>query len=142
MLIHRKLLIMAIIACSLGITYNLSACLTTFINDTDPIIHIFDKTNQILIPIRKNEKRRFGNAHKHADFDIFTQESHKRIFTKVYTCKQHACGTKGNIELKFSDIKNRTDITKFFTITEYGPYSSMAERVANNLKKCAACSQE
>ena len=138
MFLYKKRLITAITAVCMLSFIHIHACVTTFINDTGP--RIFIKEDETFIPIKKHEKRRFGNAHKHAYFDIYIP--HKPIFTKLYTCQQNACDMSGNIELKFSDIKNNTGAASLFTITEYEPHTSMAQQVANEVKECSACDEE
>jgi hypothetical protein len=121
----------------------LHACLTTFINDKGGRVIVYNKNDKTLIPIQKNEKRRFGDHHKHAYFAIYLQQPNKQIFSRVYVCKQNECGNNGNIQLKLSDVENQTGATQLFTITKSTPHSSMVQKLPIMQKKnCHACERE
>lgn len=116
------------------ITVNTYACVVTFINDTDSRIMILNKQDRTLTPIMKNEKRRFGNAHTYTSFDIYIHEPRKKNMVKAYSCEQQSCNNDGVLMLKFSDIKNKTQATRFFTITLYESPTSMVERVTKKMQ--------
>ena len=127
----------------MSVVINVQACLTTFINDKNVRMFVYNKNDKTIIPICKNEKRRFGNQHKHAFFVVYMQQPKMRFFTRVYTCKQNECGSSGNIQLKLSDIENGTGSTELFTITRHKPYSSMVQELPMVQKKeCSVCSDE
>ncbi|HLC06828.1 MAG TPA: hypothetical protein VJJ26_01445 [Candidatus Babeliales bacterium] len=139
---HKKSMVM-IIVLMMGVTSYVQACLTTFINDKGVRVFIYNKNDKVIIPVERNEKRRFGNPHKHAYFAIHMQEPNTRLLSRVYVCKQNECGKRGNIELKLSDIENGTEATKLFTITKEDPYSSMVQNLPMMQKKnCHSCSGE
>lgn len=136
MLTYKKSFITTIIIIYiLSMIHYTSACLITFMNDTDQVVYILDKTNQILVPVKKNERRRLGSVDRYVYFDIFIREQYKRILTLAYTCEQYICSANGNVLLKFSDIKNHTEaIASFLTIIEHAPYLSMAENVVSHIR--------
>ena len=117
---------------------NLQACLTTFINDKGKKVAIYNKNDERFIPIcKKNATCRFGNQHQHAHFVVYMQQPQSKFFSPVYECKQNACGTKGNIKLKLSDIENQTEATQLFTIAKSEPHS-MAQELPM-IKNCSSC---
>jgi hypothetical protein len=123
-----------------GVITDTMACLTTFINDKGRRVIIYNKNDKAIIPVSRNEKRRFGNQHKHAHFAIYIQQPKSPFFSRVYVCKQNTCGKKGNILLKLSDIDDQTDATQLFTITKSEPHASMVEELPMFKKKnCHSC---
>jgi len=137
---RHTIMVVILISCAMGIFFDMCACLTTFINDNGKRIIIYNKTDKTLIPIQKSEKRRFGNQHKHAYFVIYMQQPQSNIFSRMYVCKQNACGKKGNIQLKLSDVENRTEATELFTIAKNEPHSSMVQNLPMiKEKNCHSC---
>ncbi len=127
----------------MSVALDMQGCFTTFINDKGIKILIYDKNDDLIIPIGKSEKRRFGSENEHAHFVIYTQEPKKRLFSPLYTCKQDQCGANGNMQLKFSDIENDTEAAQLFTITEHTPHMSMVQRVSEVIKsECSNCEKE
>jgi len=128
---------MVIVLMTIMQTMNIHACLTTFINDKAGRVIIYNKIDKTLIPINKNEKRRFGNQHQKAHFAIYVQQSNQRVLSRMYTCKQIGCDNQGNIQLKLSDIEKGNYDTQLFTITQSKPYSPMVEELPIVQKKTA-----
>lgn len=114
-------------------------CLIMIDNDTDSRILIRNQEDGVLISLAKYEKRRFGSADRRACFDVYIQESGKRVIPMAYTCEQNICSNDTMIVLKLSDIKNKTDATKFFTITQHEPHASMAQKVTEHIRQCEMC---
>lgn len=125
---YNKIIIITMMA-----GYMLSICnmyaLTTFINDKGKRIIIYNEEDKTLIPIGRNEKRRFGNQHEHAHFTIYYMQQANKPSGRIYTCKQNLCGGNGNIQLKLSDIKKGTEVTDLFTIIKHEPHSSMVNEL-------------
>lgn len=127
------------IAVVMSIFIDLNACLTTFINDGKKIL-IYNKNDKRLIPIYKNGTCRFGNQHEHAHFAVYMQQPKSKFFSRKYICKQNACGKKGNITLKLSDIENQTEATQLFTIVKSDAHPSMVQELPMIQKKnCESC---
>jgi len=143
MVITYKKMMILFVACIMSLVVNVHACLTTFINDKGVRVIIYDKNDKAIIPVAKNEKRRFGSQHKHAHFAIYVQQPKVQTFSRVYVCKQNECGGNGNVQLKFSDIENNTPATRLFAIKKSEPYSSMVQNLSMMKKKsCNACGDE
>jgi hypothetical protein len=143
MIRSTKVMMIMVLIPMMSLIIDIHGCFTTFINDKGIKILIYDKNDELIIPIAKNEKRRFGSEHDHAHFVIYTQEPKKRLFSPLYTCKQNQCGGNGNMQLKFSDIENDTDAAALFTITEHAPHMSMVQRVSEVIKsECTNCEKE
>src|SRR5579862_4593841 len=114
------------ILCVAMIEMNLFACMTTFINDSNKDIVIFNELDLTFKELRKNDSYRTGDQYKHANFVIYMPQKDKsRLWVPVYTCHQNECGPRGNIYLKFSEVENCGDVTKSFTIKKHPPYTSM-----------------
>jgi len=126
---HNRIIIGMIIIGNMMSMCSLHACLTTFINDKSARVIIYNKDDQTLILLGRNQKRRFGNQHKHAHFDIYVQQQNRPVLSRLYTCKQIKCGGNGNIQLKLSDIENGTEVTELFTIIKHGPHSPMVHEL-------------
>ena len=138
----KKMLFLFVVYAMLPVI-DMQACLTTFINDKGVRVIIYDKNDKSIIPVQKNEKRRFGNQHKRAYFAIYVQQPKVQTFSRAFVCKQNECGSNGNVQLKFSDIENGSAATELFTIYKSKPYSSMVDEVSLIQKKnCRACSAE
>lgn len=140
---NRYKIFILLTICTVSIAHYVRACFTTFINDKGVRVIIYNKNDKAIIPIQRNEKRRFGSGHKHAYFAVYVQEPKTHLFSRAYLCKQKACGKSGNIQLKLSDIENKTDATRLFTITKNKPYSSMVQGLPMVQKKnCHSCRGE
>lgn len=115
---------------------NLS-CVTTFVNDSGNNIGILNNNDEKFIVIPKKGKRRFGNHHQYASFKVYipAPKAKFQVFTPKYECKQKACGTDGNIILKFSDIENNSGETACFTIIKRKPRASMVHELPMIHKK-------
>ena len=119
---------------------SIAACFTTVINDGREKIIIHNKNDNSLIMIPRKGHRRFGKSSEHAFFSIFMKQPNTQVFSEVYTCKQNQCGKKGNIVLRLSDIENRNEITKPFTIMENEEYVPMVQKLPMMQKKrCHKC---
>src|SRR5438552_3749101 len=140
MIRSTKIMMIVLLIQMMSFVLDMHGCFTTFINDKGIKILIYDKNDELIVPIGKNEKRRFGSEHTHAHFVIYTQEPKKRLFAPLYTCKQDTCGGNGNMQLKFSDIEKDTDAAQLFTVTEHAPHISMVQRVSDTIKsECQDC---
>jgi hypothetical protein len=124
----KKITIYLLFGC-ISTAYNLDGCLTTFINDKNEKIMIYNESDQTIIPIDRHAKRRFGNQREHAHFSICTKVANQPLFSKSYTCRQLGCGKDGNVQLKLSDIENETSVTRLFSIVRHEPHSSMVDQV-------------
>ena len=124
------------------LAFDMCACLTTFINDKHAKVMIYNENNNTIIPIMRNERRRFGSPDEHAHFSIFVQQPKNKYFYRAYECKQNECGKTGNIQLKFSDIENGSGSTDLFTIIQGDPHVSMVNSLPMMKKHCGACIQE
>jgi hypothetical protein len=122
------------------VEFNVFSCMTTFVNDSNNRVAIFNELDKTFIEIPKNGKRRFGDHHKHAHFVVYTiQKDKTQLWSPLYTCQQNECGTKGNVVLKLSDIETCTDVTKLFTVTKHQPYASMVHKLPMIQKKSCHC---
>lgn len=138
---RRLAIVIVLYAIIMGI--DLLACMTTFVNDSNGEIAIFNELDTTFMFIKKNGKRRFGDHHKHAHFAIYLQKEKTPLWSPAYTCKQNECGNNGNVMLKFSDIENGTDATQLFTVTKHKPHSSMVRTLPMIQKKsCDSCPGE
>lgn len=139
----KNRIMMMMIMYMLSVAIDLHACLTTLINDEVKKIIIYNKVDKTLVPIQRNEKRRFGNQHQHAHFAIYTQLPNRQVFSRLYTCKQNTCGSSGNIQLKLSDIENSIGAAQLFTITKSKSHASMVEELPMVQKRhCRSCGDE
>ncbi|HLW73087.1 MAG TPA: hypothetical protein VKR54_03490 [Candidatus Babeliales bacterium] len=122
---HKRLMIVGILSIGMSIGICLQACMTTLMNDSGDEIRLLNKNDEKFIDIPKNKKRRLDHAH----FVIYTRQpkTKMQVFNPAYECQQNACGSSGNLLLKFSDIKNNSDATHFFTIVKHKPHSSMVQ---------------
>jgi hypothetical protein len=140
MINKNKMFMFISILCVAMIEVNLFACMTTFINDSNDRVALLNELDQSFIVIPKHGKRRFGDHQKHANFVVYTMRHEKsQLWSPVYTCQQNECGSKGNIELKFSDVENCADVTKSFTIIKHKPYTSMVHTLPMIQKKSCHC---
>jgi hypothetical protein len=119
----------------------LDACMTTFINDSGGRIMIHNKNDKSIILIQKNGRRRFGSPHKHAYFDIYTQQPKSQTFRPIYQCKQNTCGKSGNPQIRFSDLGNNSGEAVLFDIIKNDtPHTSMVRELPMIQKKiCKPC---
>lgn len=119
---------------------NIFGCMTTFINDSNNRIAILNELDQTFMVMPKNGKRRFGHYSKHAHFTVYTMQNEKsQLWSRMYSCQQNECGTRGNVTLKLSDMESCTDVTKLFTIKKYEPYASMVNGLPMIQKKACHC---
>lgn len=112
----------------------LQACMTTFINDSSGLVTILNHLDNEIIFVPKNKTRRFGSPDQHAHFSVYTPQSTKQVFKKLYECRQHECGKNGNPEVKFSDLEKyiqgeRPGETYLFTVKKFNDRLSMVQRV-------------
>ncbi|HSC24620.1 MAG TPA: hypothetical protein VLB80_00180 [Candidatus Babeliales bacterium] len=124
------------------IVINVQACMTTFINDSNSKVAIYNEHDKAFLIIPKSGKRRFGNHDKHAYFVVYAQQPKTKteVWIPVYTCTQNECGNNGNIVLKFSDIEDGTQATSLFTIVKNKPHSSMVRELPMiQRKNCSSC---
>jgi len=126
---------------ALSAAIDVYACLTTFINDKVSKILIYNKNDNTIIPIQKNERRRFGSPHEHAHFAVYMQQPKNQYFYRAYVCKQNECGRNGNVQLALSDIENGTGPTNLFTITQEDPHVSMVNTLPMLKKNCRKCTR-
>src|SRR5438132_9941893 len=118
-MIHKKRILFSVIIVYMMSRYTIYACVTTFSNDTGTRIMIYNKEDQTLISIRRNEKRRLGSQYKHAYFEIYVQEPNKPLFSRKYTCEQIRCARDGNAQLRFSELEKGTADTNLFHIIKH-----------------------
>lgn len=123
---YNRIIIIAIVFV-LYAAIDIQACVITFINDGNGVITLHNNLDSTLRPLAHNQQVRLGNAHQRADFTIYKKQPNKSIPSKMYTCRQKKCSSEGHIKLKFSDIENRTEATKLFTIVYHEPQASMVE---------------
>ncbi len=129
-----------VILCIAIMGNSLFGCMTTFINDSNNRIAIFNELDKTFMIIPKNGKRRFGDHSQHAQFVIYTIQNEKaQIWSPAYGCQQNECGTKGNVILKLSDVENCTEVTRSFTLTKHKPYASMVNKLPMIQKKSCHC---
>ncbi len=135
MMLRTRIMMIILMGQAIISEQSLFGCITTFINDTNSKILLYNVNDQAIIPVSTGAKRRFGSQHERANFVIYRQKSKKGALPPLYTCTQRQCASRGNIDLKFSDIKkDNTDATQYFIITEHGPHASMTERLSAEYK--------
>lgn len=139
---YKKYILVAL--CGISIETMLHACMITFLNDSSGKVGIFNEQDKTFTCIAKNVRRRFGHQHEQARFVAYIQQPKTKVavWVPVYSCKQEACGSSGNVILKFSDLQRGSDTHNLFTILKHKPHFSMVKEVLPMIQKtgCPACS--
>lgn len=136
---YNKMMI-TIISLLNGLSFNLNACMITFINDTNQAIILYDmkdtnNKNSALPKVftamsTKGKSHRFGNNATHAHFAIYIKQPKNKNFTLTYEVKQNQCGTRGNPQIRLSDLENNSGDASLFTIIKNKkPHTSMVGRL-------------
>ena len=156
-------MIMVVIS-ALTSAFNAYSCMTTIINDSSDTILVVDHNDASnkdnvdgpgsIFSVTKNSSRRFGKAHEHSHFTVYTKQRKSPAFVATYKAQQNECGKNGNPAIKMSDLKEGTGDTALFTVhTLHTPYSSMVrdlpslqrpdifkeEPAAPKMSDCFAC---
>jgi len=119
----------ALLSIGLTIFCTTSSCIITFINDSNGKTFIRDRSSETIYPLEKNNRRRLGEPHKLADFEICVQDGKANVFKPLYVCTQKTCSKNGNPQIKFSDIEHGRGQAELFIIQKKTLPVSMVRRL-------------
>ena len=133
-----------------SITFSVYPCIVSVTNDGPTKILIIDKNDNKAFEVTKGRKRLVGDPHKLANCDIYTKELGARNYKLQLGFKQNKCPENRKPAFSLSDLEQKTDAIRLFTITDYQQQPTVHSVFAHNAQTegeyhnhgCASCGKK